>query len=72
MTLRLPLSGKRHATIVSAYAPTMTNPDEVKDKFYDDLDSVISAAHRTDKHPPRGFQCQSRHRQPNLGRSDWI
>ena len=49
MTLRLPLSGKRHATIVSAYAPTMTNPDEVKDKFYDDLDSVISAAPWTDK-----------------------
>ena len=49
MTLRLPLSGKRHATIVSAYAPTMTNPNEVKDKFYDDLDSVISAEPRTDK-----------------------
>ena len=49
MTLRLPLSGKRHATIVSAYAPTMTNPDEVKDKYYDDLDSVISAAPQTDK-----------------------
>ena len=49
MMLRLPLSGKRHATIVSAYAPTMTNPDEVKDKFYDDLDSVISAASRTDE-----------------------
>ena len=49
MTLRLPLSGKRHATIVSAYAPTMTNPDEVKDKFYDDLDSVISAATWIDK-----------------------
>ena len=49
MTLRLPLSGERYATIVSAYAPTMTNPDEVKDKFYDDLDSVISAASRTDK-----------------------
>ena len=43
MTLRLPLSGKRHATIVSAYAPTMTNPDKVKEKFYDDLESVISA-----------------------------
>ena len=43
MTLRYPLSGKRHATIVSAYAPTMTNQDEVKDKFYDDLDSMISA-----------------------------
>ena len=49
MTLRLPLSGKRHATIVSAYAPTMTNPDEVKDKFYNDLDSVISATPRIDK-----------------------
>ena len=49
MTLRLPLSGKRHATIVSAYAHTMTSPDEVKDKFYDDLDSEISAAPRTDK-----------------------
>ena len=49
MTLRLPLSGKRHATIISAYAPTVTNPDEVKDKFYDDLDSAISAAPRTDK-----------------------
>ena len=54
MTLRLPLSGKRHATIVSAYAPTMTNPDEVKDKFYDDLDSVISATSRTDKLILRG------------------
>ena len=49
MTLRLPLSGKRHANIVSVYAPTMTNPDKVKDKFYDDLDSVISASPRTDK-----------------------
>ena len=50
MTLRLPLSGKRHATIVNAYVPTMTNPDKVKDRFYDDLDSLISAAPRTDKH----------------------
>ena len=49
MTLRLPLSGKKHATIINAYAPKMTNPDEVKDKFYDDLDSVISAAPRRDK-----------------------
>ena len=49
MTLRLSLSGKRHATIVSGYAPTMTSPDEVKDKFYDDLDSVISATPQTDK-----------------------
>ena len=36
----------------------MTNPDEVKDKFYDDLDSVISATPRIDTHLPRGLQCQ--------------
>ena len=49
MTFRLPLSGNKHATIVSAYAPTMTNPDEVIDKFYDDLDKIISATTSTDK-----------------------
>ena len=27
----------------------MANPDEVKDKFYDDLDAVNSATSRTDK-----------------------
>ena len=37
MTLRHPLSGNIHTTIISAYASTTTNPDEVKDKFYDDL-----------------------------------
>ena len=43
------MSGNKHATNVSAYASTMTNPDEVKDKFYNDLDDVISATHRIDK-----------------------
>ena len=50
MTLRLSLSDNKHATIVSTCAPTMTNPDGVKDKFYNDLDDVISATHCTDKH----------------------
>ena len=49
MTLKLPLPGKKQAIIISVYAPTMTNPDEVKDNFCDDLDSVISAIPRTDK-----------------------
>ena len=48
MTLSLPLSGNKHATSVSAYAPTMTNPDDVQQKSYD-LDDVISAKPRTDK-----------------------
>ena len=49
MTLRLPLSGNKHATIVSDYAPAMTNPGEVNDKFYNDLDDVISASPPIDK-----------------------
>ena len=49
MTLRLPLSDNKHATIVSAYTPTMTKPNEVKDKFFDDLDNIISATPHTDK-----------------------
>ena len=49
MTLGIPFSGNKHATIVSAYAPTMTNPNGVKDKFYDDLDNIISATPQTNK-----------------------
>ena len=41
--------GKKFATIVSAYAPTMTNPDKTKDRFYEDLDAVISAVPASDK-----------------------
>ena len=50
MTLKLPLShGKKHATFVSAYAPTVTNPDDVKDRFYEDLNAVIEAVPKSDK-----------------------
>ena len=49
MAWRLPLSGNKHAIIVNAYAPAMTNPDEVKYKFYNDLDGIISATPRTNK-----------------------
>lgn len=50
MTMRIPLaSGRKFATIVSAYAPTMTNPDEIKDKFYEELHDVIAAVPKADK-----------------------
>ena len=32
------------ATINRAYASTITNPDEVKDKFYEKLNSLIRSA----------------------------
>ena len=49
MTLRLPLQGKHFATLISAYAPTMTNPDDVKERFYEDLTATITAVPRADK-----------------------
>lgn len=49
MVMKLPLKNNGQATIISAYAPTMTNPDEAKDRFYEELDSTITSVPRTDK-----------------------
>ena len=49
MTLQIPLCQGKCATVISAYAPTMTNPDEVKDKFYEELDAVITAVPKSEK-----------------------
>ena len=49
MTLRIPLTRKRFATVVSAYAPTMTNPEEVIEQFYSDFRATISAVPQADK-----------------------
>ena len=49
MTMRLPLSKDNFATIINVYAPTMTNPDENKEAFYNQLASVLSGIPRTDK-----------------------
>ena len=42
MTMRLSLSKDNFATIISMYAPTMTNPDDNKGAFYNQLASVLS------------------------------
>ena len=49
MTTRLRLSKDNFATIISVYAPTMTNRDENKEAFYNQLATVLSAIPRTDK-----------------------
>lgn len=47
-------------TDFSMYAPTMTNPDDVKDKFYQELDSLISDIPEVGKtHHTWWLQCQS-------------
>nr|VZI47633.1 unnamed protein product [Spirometra erinaceieuropaei] len=49
MSLRLPLWGGEFATIISAYAPTMTNPDAVRDKFYEDLHALLATVSKAFK-----------------------
>ena len=49
MTMRLPLNKDNFATIISVYAPTMTNPYENKEAFYNQLARVHNSIPRTDK-----------------------
>nr|AOE48155.1 hypothetical protein [Eumigus monticolus] len=49
MTLRLRLNGNKHVTVVSAYAPTLGSDDDIKEKFYSDLDNILSNINRQDK-----------------------
>ncbi|XP_029766781.1 uncharacterized protein LOC112117806 [Terrapene carolina triunguis] len=49
LKLRFPLNAKRHVTIISAYAPTLTCSDNSKEQFYEDLDRLIKATPVTDK-----------------------
>lgn len=48
MSLRIPLSKKRHVTLISAYALTMCHPEDNTDRFYQELQETINTCH-TDK-----------------------
>ena len=41
MTLRIPLPKSSGLFIISAYAPTMTNSEEIKDRFYENLRKIL-------------------------------
>ena len=49
MTTRFPLSDNAYATLVSVYAHTMTNQDEHKDAFYQELNKVIRSVPAGDR-----------------------
>ena len=48
MTMRLS-RGKNFATLVSTYASNMTTPDEIKNKFYEELNAVITTVSNADR-----------------------
>ena len=49
MTMRLPLDKNAFATLISVYAPTLTNSDENKEEFYNQLTTTLGQVPRTDK-----------------------
>ena len=49
MTMRIPLTKNRNATIVSEYAPTMANSVENKETFYSQLKGTLRNIPSTDK-----------------------
>eukprot|EP00918_Siedleckia_nematoides_P069443 GHVU01151481.1.p1 GENE.GHVU01151481.1~~GHVU01151481.1.p1 ORF type:complete len:125 (-),score=7.98 GHVU01151481.1:143-517(-) len=54
MKLRFPLDKPRHATIISAYAPTLTSTDDAKEQF-DDVWKCVLGPHRVGKQNSRGL-----------------
>ena len=70
MTLKIPLRNKCNITLISTYSPTTTNPEEGKDKFYEELDSLITAVPKSNKLLfTWRFQCSSWKRHCSLGHS---
>lgn len=49
MTIRVSLINNSHATLISAYAPTLNATEEDKDRFYQNLDEILHKVPRKDK-----------------------
>lgn len=49
MKFRFPLNRTRHITLISAYAPTLTSSDEVKETFYEELSALVRDTPSNDK-----------------------
>ncbi|CAJ1081178.1 hypothetical protein KUCAC02_027720%2C partial [Xyrichtys novacula] len=49
MSLHIPLAGRQHATLFSAYAPTLPSEEDVKSRFYQVLDEALHKVPKGDK-----------------------
>ena len=49
ISLRIHIGKRRYITLISAYAPTMTNDNETKEIFYCSLESLLSEVPAADK-----------------------
>ncbi|BHF83036.1 hypothetical protein SprV_0802617700 [Sparganum proliferum] len=49
MSLRLHLRPGKCASVASVYVPLMTSPDTARNKFYEDLHTLLATVPKTDK-----------------------
>lgn len=49
ITLRPPLAHDRFVTLIIAYAPTMSNPEPIKEEFYQKLSEIVRRVPESDK-----------------------
>lgn len=49
MTLRIRIGKDQYEMIISAYAPTMTNPEDAKEAFLEELSSLLTKVSHKDK-----------------------
>lgn len=49
MSVQLALTGKHCVTILSCYIPTMSNSNDIKEKFYEDLKATTGTVTKEDK-----------------------
>ena len=49
MTMRIPMAGNSHLTLISVYVPTMTYPEEDKEQFYQVLRDTLRSVPENDK-----------------------
>ncbi|CAG5034627.1 unnamed protein product [Parnassius apollo] len=47
ISLRLHLTNSRYLNLISVYAPTMDNDDEIKGAFYEEVTNVLTKIHPT-------------------------
>ena len=73
MELRFPLNPSWHATVISAYAPTLPCTDQAKDAVYEELSAFVKDAPqpptpKRQAYPTGRLQCESGYRLRQLDR----
>ena len=74
--LRIPLKNGEKMTLISAYVPTLTSPDDIKEEFYRSLDRVIADVPENDRLSLMGdFNASTdsdRHLWPGVIGTEWV